>query len=234
VMSVGVVDDGTFQKKAVAIDRESGRNVITKEDISGSEIKGANTATTVRCLESKEREDGAEKNNAKGGVSAVDSGPIEKVKLGSDINQPHICKGVEMGSFNLGQNKGSEIQKTNTNRKPKGKINSPNSALKQTKEQQIKSEAQHSKGSGSKENEDTSVQNSKGSWRRLTRESSTTVAMDEESEVEGPKRKMMVPVDQNLTQRKKVKTDFDEVSLGMVFKQVLGSAEVAMQPRREQ
>ena len=142
-----------------------------------------------------------------------------------------------MGSFNLGQNKGSEIQKTNTNRKPKGKINSPNSALKQTKKQLIKSEAQHSKGLGSKENEDTSVQNSKGTWRRLARKSTTTVAMDGELEVEGPKRKMVVPlgkVDQNLTQRKKVKTDFDEVSLGMVFKQVLGSAEVAMQPRREQ
>ena len=35
-------------------------------------------------------------------------------------------------------------------------------------------------------------------------------------------------VDQNLAQAKKVKTDFDEVSLGMVFKQFLGSAEVAI------
>ena len=55
--------------------------------------------------------------------------------------------------------------------------------------------------------------------------------------MEGPKRKMVVSlgeVDQNLAQAKKVKTDFDEVSLGMVFKQFLGSAEVAMQPRREQ
>ena len=41
-------------------------------------------------------------------------------------------------------------------------------------------------------------------------------------------------VDHNLAQVKKVKTDFDEVSLGMVFKQFLGSVEVAMQPRREQ
>ena len=35
VISVGVVDDGTFQKKAVAIDRESGRNVITKKISQG-------------------------------------------------------------------------------------------------------------------------------------------------------------------------------------------------------
>ena len=41
-------------------------------------------------------------------------------------------------------------------------------------------------------------------------------------------------VDHNLAQVKKVKADFDEVSLGMVFKQFLGSAEVAMQPRWEQ
>lgn len=47
VISVGVVDDGTFQKKVVAIDKESGRNVITKEDISRSEIKAANMATIV-------------------------------------------------------------------------------------------------------------------------------------------------------------------------------------------
>ena len=142
-----------------------------------------------------------------------------------------------MGSFNLGQNKASEVQKTNTNRKIKGKINTPNTALKQTKEQPIQSGAHHSKGLGSKENKDTFVQNSKGSWRRLTRESLTTVAMDRESEVEGLKRKMVVSlgeVDQNLAQAKKVKTDFDEVSLGMVFKQFLGSVEVAMQSRREQ
>ena len=79
-----------------------------------------------------------------------------------------------MGSFNLGQNKASEVQKTNTNRKIKGKINTPNTALKQTKEQPIQSGAHHSKGLGSKENKDTFVQNSKGSWRRLTRESSTS------------------------------------------------------------
>ena len=78
-----------------------------------------------------------------------------------------------MGSFNLGQNKASEVQKTNTNRKIKGKIDTPNTALKQTKEQPTKSGAHHSKGSGSKENKDTFVQNSKGSWRRLPRESST-------------------------------------------------------------
>ena len=55
--------------------------------------------------------------------------------------------------------------------------------------------------------------------------------------MEGPKRKMVVSlgeVDHNLAQVKKVKADFDEVSLGMVFKQFLGSAEVAMQPRWEQ
>ena len=65
----------------------------------------------------------------------------------------------------------------------------------------------------------------------------TTVAMDRESEVEGLKGKMVVSlgeVDQNLAQAKKVRTDFDEVSLGMVFKQFLGLAEVAVQPHREQ
>ena len=85
VISVGVVDDGTFQKKAVAIDKESGRNVITKEDISRSEIKAANMATIVWGLESRGREDGTGKNNAKVGSNVVDLGPIEKVTLGSDI-----------------------------------------------------------------------------------------------------------------------------------------------------
>nr|POE83764.1 hypothetical protein CFP56_06085 [Quercus suber] len=104
-------------------------------------------------------------------------------------------------------------QKTNINRISKVKNNTLNTALKQTKEQLIKSGAHHSKGSGSKENEETSSQSNKGSWRRLIRESPITVAMDRDSEVKGPKRKLVVPlgeVDQNVTQGKKVKIDFDE------------------------
>nr|POE83763.1 hypothetical protein CFP56_06084 [Quercus suber] len=72
-------------------------------------------------------------------------------------------------------------------------------------------------GSGSKENEETSSQSNKGSWRRLIRESPITVAMDRDSEVKGQKRKLVVPlgeVDQNVTQGKKVKIDFDEGGLG--------------------
>lgn len=56
--SIAMVNDVTFQKKVAAIDRESRSNVFTKADISGSEIKAVNSATTDRCLEIKGREDG--------------------------------------------------------------------------------------------------------------------------------------------------------------------------------
>ena len=60
--------------------------------------------------------------------------------------------------------------------------------------------------------------------------------MEEGSMEEGPKRKLLLPhgeADPNKLQDKRAKLD-TEVALGKVFKKLLGSAEVAMQPRRGQ
>ena len=54
--------------------------------------------------------------------------------------------------------------------------------------------------------------------------------MEEHADEEGPKRKLLAPLgelDPNVVQGNRWKFDTDEVSLGKIFKQYLGSAEVA-------
>lgn len=75
--------------------------------------------------------------------------------------------------------------------------------MKRNKDQSSKIRVHNGKGLESKENEGASSQGSKGSWRRLTKESSTTMATDGclEEDEEGPKRKIVVPlgeVNQNM------------------------------------
>lgn len=77
----------------------------------------------------------------------------------------------------------------------------------------------------------------RGTWRRLNREATTTVAMEGGSMEEGLKRKLFPPLgetDLNRVQDKRANIDIDEVALGKVFKNFLGSAEVAAQPHRGQ
>ncbi|KAF3950548.1 hypothetical protein CMV_023716 [Castanea mollissima] len=84
------------------------------------------------------------------------------------------------------------------------------------------------------ENDGASPTSSKGTWRRLNREATNTVAMEGVSTEKGPKRKLLSPLgetDPNQLQDKRAKIDIDEVALGKVFKKILGLAEVAMQPR---
>ena len=62
------------------------------------------------------------------------------------------------------------------------------------------------------------------------------MAMEGGSMEEGPKRKLLPThgeADRNKVQDKRAKLDTEDV-LGKVFKKLLGSTEVAMQPRRGQ
>ena len=87
-----------------------------------------------------------------------------------------------------------------------------------------------------KENEGFSSKSMKGTWKRIIRKARTTVAMEGGSMEEGPKRKLLPThgeADRNKVQDKRAKLDTEDV-LGKVFKKLLGSAEVARQPRRGQ
>nr|POF16611.1 hypothetical protein CFP56_58268 [Quercus suber] len=70
-----------------------------------------------------------------------------------------------------------------------------------------------------KENDGFSPKSMKGTWKRLNREATTTMAMEGGSMEEGPKRKLLPPLgetDPNRLQDKRAKIDIDEVALGMV------------------
>lgn len=60
------------------------------------------------------------------------------------------------------------------------------------------------------------------------------MGMEEHSEKEGPKRKTLGELDQNIPQGKRLKSDTNEVCLVEIFKQHLRSVEVAQQPHRDQ
>ena len=73
-----------------------------------------------------------------------------------------------------------------------------------------------------------------GRWKRLQRDPSNNMGMEEHSEKEGPKRKTLGVLDQNIPQGKRLKSETNEVCMVETFKQHLISAEVAQQPRRDQ
>lgn len=229
--SVIVVNDKKFEKELLVIDTELGRNVIVAVDISESQIKASNSEKIDGCFEIESGKVNAGVNFATDIIRVVDLGLNEKVALGSTITPPQIetCEGVEMDSFKLGPSNINLAQKSSA----VTRNNTSTTVLKRNKNQSNKSGAQHSKGLESKENEGSSSPSLKGSPQRLTREFSTTMAMDGDSEEEGPKRKLVVPlgeVDQNMAHGKRVKVGIDEVSLGMIFKKFLGSVEVVAQP----
>lgn len=190
--SVIVVNDKKFEKELVVIDTELGRNVIVAVDISESQIKASNSEKIDGCFEIESGKVNAGVNFATDIIRVVDLGLNEKVALGSTITPPQIetCEGVEMGSFKLGPSNINLAQKSSVVMRN----NTSTTVLKRNKNQSNKSGAQPSKGLESKENEGSSSPSLKGSRQRLTREFSTTMAMDGYSEEEGPKRKLVVPL----------------------------------------
>ena len=59
---------------------------------------------------------------------------------------------------------------------------------------------------------------------------SNNLGVEEHSKKEGPKRKTLGELDQNIPQGKRLKMEIDEVCLAKLFKQNFRSAEVAQQP----
>ena len=159
-------------------------------------------------------------------IVVVDLGPNEKMIVGSTIGSGTYAE-TKMGYSNLGPSTVSKVKKPNHAKKPKP-INSASPIIpKQNKSQTSHFGVFIGDGLESKENGGASPQSSKGTWRRLTKESTTTVDMDGVSMEERPKRKLLSLLSEmypNMVKEKRVKTDIDEISLGKVFKIFLGSA----------
>nr|POE52342.1 hypothetical protein CFP56_60847 [Quercus suber] len=83
---------------------------------------------------------------------------------------------------------------------------------------------------GALENKEGEVAHSgvgNGKWKRTQRDQSNNLGVEEHANKEGPKRKTLGEMDQNIPQEKRLKMEIDEVCLANLFKQNFGSAEVA-------
>ena len=230
-MSVGMGDKGDMT--LAGNDEKLGRNVIGTADILGLLTKTEDTKRARECVEVK-----GSKVDVVAPVSSDPKGaglnPGEENKVGSTMGlDTHVT--AEKEGLTIGP-----LKAASTNWPDQGKQKEPENNITQKAPRQNRKHMQAgvscADGLESKENEGFSSKITKGTWKRINREASTTVAMEGRSMEEGPKRKSLPThgeADQNKMQDKRAKLDTEEV-LGKVFKKLLGSAEVARQPRRGQ
>ena len=146
-------------------------------------------------------------------------------------NQPMRTREV----INPGLNTGKQNKEITYSKKPKA-TNKENTTLdpKQSAYQNEQKGNAEEGLLGRKEDGASHRAMENGRWKRLQRDPSNNMGMEEHSEKEGPKRKTRGVLDQNFTQGKRLKSETNEVCMVETFKQHLISAEVAQQPHRNQ
>ena len=220
-----------FEKTLTEIDEELGKNVTAVADILGSLIKTEDTKSVGESFEFKGGKDDVVKARASGDQKGMDPNPAEETRMGSTMGLGTYAK-VEKESFNIGPLKATNVKKPVQAKKQVLKNNTTPKIPRQNKRHN-NSGVSSGDGLEGKENEGFSSKSTKGTWKRINREATTTMAMEGGSMEEGPKRKLLLPLgetDPNRVQDKRAKLD-TEVALGKFFKKLLGSAEVATQPR---
>ena len=134
-----------------------------------------------------------------------------------------------------GLNTGKQNKEITYSKKPKTTSKENNTLDPKQSEYQNELEGNAEKGLlGRKEDGASHRPMENGKWKRLQRDTSNNMGMEEHAEKEGPKRKTGGVLDQNYTQGKRLKSETNEVCMVETFKQHLISAEVAQQPRRNQ
>ena len=230
-MSVGMGD--IIDKTLAGSDEKLGRNVNNVVDILGPLTKTEDTKRAGVVFEVK-----GGKNDVVAPVCCDPKGtglnPGEEIKMGSTMGLDTYAKAEKEG-LNT-----SPLKAANANKPAQGKNQEPenNSTQKAPRQNRkhIQAGVSCDDGLEGKENDGFSSKSTKGTWKRINREAKTTVAVEGGSMEEGPKRKLLPThgeEDPNMLQDKRAKLD-TEVVLGKVFKKLLGSAEVARQPRRGQ
>ena len=228
------VDTGDKSDKTLAgNDEKLGRNVTGTADILGLLTKTEDTKRARECVEVK----GGKVDMVAPVTSdpkGADLNPGKEIKVGSTMGLDTYVT-VEKEGLNIGP-----LKAASANKPAQGKQQEPENNITQKAPRQNRKHIQTGvscdDGLEGKENEGFSSKSTKGTWKRINREASTTVAMEGRSMEEGLKRKLLPThgeADRNKVQDKRAKLDTEEV-LGKVFKKLLGSAEVARQPHRGQ
>nr|POE67720.1 hypothetical protein CFP56_13866 [Quercus suber] len=214
-MSVGNGD--MFEKTLAEIDEELGKNVAAAAGILGSLTKTKDTKSAGDCFEFKGGKIDGVKARASGDTKGMGPSPDEEVMVGSTMGLGTYAK-TEEDSFNTGPLKVTNVKKPSQAKKPLLKNNTTPKITRQNRRHNHSGDFSENSLEG-KENDGFSPKSTKGTWKRLNREATNTVAMEGGSMEEGPKRKLLPPLgetDPNRVQDKKAEIDIDEIALEVV------------------
>nr|POF14968.1 hypothetical protein CFP56_63306 [Quercus suber] len=211
-MSVGNGD--MFEKTLAEIDEELGKNVTAAAGILGSLTKTKDTKREGDCFEFKGGKIDGVKARASGDTKGMGPSPDEEGMVGS-IMGLGIYATTEEDSSNTGPLKVTNVKKPSQAKKP---LQKNNTTPKTTRQNRRHNHSGDFSGDGleSKENDGFSQKSTKGTWKRLNREATNTVAMEGGLLEDGPKRKLLPPLgetDPNRVQEKRAKIDIDEIAL---------------------
>ncbi|KAK7861213.1 hypothetical protein CFP56_024376 [Quercus suber] len=189
-MSVGNGD--MFEKTLAEIDEELGKNVAAAAGILGSLTKTKDTKSAGDCFEFKGGKIDGVKARASGDTKGMGPSPDEEVMVGSTMGLGTYAK-TEEDSFNTGPLKVTNVKKPSQAKKPLLKNNTTPKITRQNRRHNHSGDFSENSLEG-KENDGFSPKSTKGTWKRLNREATNTVAMEGGSMEEGPKRKLLPPL----------------------------------------